>query len=67
MARHLIPSRRGGFTVTNAVVQANRETDRKLRAGLICDACGRPFSDARPKATNPKHRGSCEECSRDFS
>lgn len=64
MANHLVPSRNGGMTVSNAVVGANRKFDRKMRSGLLCAACAQPFG---PKVErHPRLKDCCTQCGNDF-
>jgi hypothetical protein len=72
MARCALIPTKNGFTVPNHVVAANREHDRRLKAGLICAACGAPFGTAvaayggaiaKPDAAMPH---CCTFCAADF-
>ena len=64
MARHLVPSKHGGMTVSNATVKANREFDKKMNAGLLCAACARPFGPNVKR--HVRKTDCCEQCGNDF-
>lgn len=70
MTRHIVPSK-NGFTVTNAVAQANRKFEREMNAGERCEACGVRFGTVhagvrRVVGRHPRVKGCCEACGSDF-
>ncbi len=55
-ARHIKNGR-----LTPYAAAANARTERRLRAGLICAACGREFGERVKRAEKP-HADLCQEC-----